>query len=64
MVIFCFPVSEYMKNREEEISMDFNKHQYSDSGHYNNIGHKEWGLILSKRICNHWKASSPQTLAK
>ena len=61
---FYFPVSEYMKNREKELGEDFDKHEYSDTGHYNNIGHREWGLILSKRICNHWKTSRSQTLTK
>ena len=61
---FYFPVSEYMKNREKELGEDFDKHEYSDTGHYNSIGHREWGLILSKRICNHWEASRSQTLIK
>ena len=46
---FYFPVSEYMKNREKELGEDFDKHEYSDTGHYNNIGHREWGLILKAR---------------
>ncbi len=43
--------------RVKEVSEDFIEKEYVDnsSGHYNRIGHREWGLKMADELCKIWK---------
>ena len=43
--------------RVKEIGEDLNENEYvkNSTGHYNSIGHREWGKKMAKEICNLWK---------
>ncbi len=43
--------------RVEEIGEDLVKNEYinNSSGHYNRIGHREWGLKMASELCESWK---------
>ena len=43
--------------RVKEVGEDLNENEYvkNSLGHYNSIGHREWGLKMAKELCNVWK---------
>tara|TARA_Y100000813_G_scaffold169833_1_gene132456 strand:+ start:905 stop:2053 length:1149 start_codon:yes stop_codon:yes gene_type:complete len=43
--------------RVKEVGEDFNENEYvkNSTGHYNYIGHREWGLKMASELCKVWK---------
>ena len=43
--------------RVKEIGEDLSENEYvkNSSGHYNLIGHREWGKKMAEELCNIWK---------
>ncbi len=41
----------------KEVGEDLNTNEYvaNSSGHYNKVGHREWGLKMAKEMCKIWK---------
>ena len=43
--------------RVKEIGEDLSENEYvkNSSGHYNRVGHREWGKKMAEELCNIWK---------
>ena len=43
--------------RAKEVGEDLSENEYvkNSIGHYNSIGHREWGLKMAKELCKVWK---------
>ena len=43
--------------RVKEVGEDLNENEYvkNSVGHYNSIGHREWGLKMADELCKVWE---------